>query len=128
MADDSFKLFMYDDLNYYSLAETLSYKKNSQKSELIRNKCARKRSARKLVIQEDISDDLSMVEENFNERDLRIQAGEMKPRKGGIEVSSDGMSDFDDAASRINFWKDINTKDDMYQGAIFVSNDNLVKG
>ena len=32
MGDDSFKLFMYDDLNYYSMAETLAYRKFPDKA------------------------------------------------------------------------------------------------
>ena len=72
---------------------------------------------RKAVLGDDISD-LSKIEENFNERDDRILAGEMKPRKIrkkrimseiSSSPSSDAMSSFDSEASRVNFWKDINT-------------------
>ena len=55
----------------------------------------------------------------------------MKPRRGGEklkdEISSDAVSEFDSRASRVNFWKDINTKDDMYQDAVFVAKDDLKK-
>jgi hypothetical protein len=34
-------------------------------------------------------DDLSDVEENFNERDERIYSGEMKPRKKNIHSKSE---------------------------------------
>jgi hypothetical protein len=35
--------------------------------------------------------------------------------------SSDALSSFDSDASRVNFWKDINTKDDEYaDGAVFM--------
>ena len=89
-----------------------------------------KRAIRKVVFSDSVSD-LSQIEENFNERDVRIAAGEMKPRKGKAkkadDISSDAVSDFDSRASRVNFWKDINTKDDMYQDAIFVAKDDLKK-
>ena len=83
---------------------------------------------RQIVLRDDISD-LEKIEENFNERDPRIVAGEMRPRKvkndennNGMESSdSDGMSSFDSAASRINFWKDINTSDQMYEGAVIMA-------
>ena len=52
---------------------------NPQKAELIKDGMVRSRSVRKAVLADDISD-LSKVEENFNERDDRIKAGEMKPR------------------------------------------------
>ena len=50
-----------------------------------------------MVLQDDLSEDLSMIEENFNERDMRIEAGEMRPRKGRnkSEISSDAVSHFD---------------------------------
>lgn len=38
------------------------------------------REVRQIVVRDDISD-LEKVEENFNERDPRIIAGDMKPRK-----------------------------------------------
>ena len=89
-----------------------------------------KREIRKVIFS-DSETDLSMIEENFNERDYRIEAGEMKPRRGGKkmndEISSDAVSEFDSRASRVNFWKDINTKDDMYQDAVFVAKDDLKK-
>ena len=55
----------------------------------------------------------------------------MKPRppkdeNGEAQTDSDGMSSFDSEASRINFWKDINTKDENYQGAIFFTNQNTL--
>lgn len=73
-------------------------------------------------------DDLSEVEENFNERNQRIDSGEMKPRKRYIQskfdesdqVSSDACSVYDSKASRINFWKDINIKDDIYKRSLLV--------
>lgn len=68
---------------------------------------------RQIVLEDDVKD-LHKMEENFNERDQRIEAGEMKPRrelKNEDSVDSDGMSSFDSRASRINFWKDINIKD-----------------
>tara|TARA_B110000285_G_C15014065_1_gene558030 strand:- start:781 stop:1119 length:339 start_codon:yes stop_codon:yes gene_type:complete len=88
----------------------------------------RRRSMRRKVIQEDLSEDISAIEDNFNERDVRIKAGEMKPRRKlrhndsseSDELSSDGMSHFDSDASRVNFWKDINTRDDEYGGAVIV--------
>jgi hypothetical protein len=40
----------------------------------------RKRSLRKILFKNE-NVDLSDLEENFNERDARIRAGEMKPRK-----------------------------------------------
>lgn len=52
---------------------------NPQKAELVKDGMVRSRSVRKAVLADDISD-LSKVEENFNERDDRIKAGEMKPR------------------------------------------------
>lgn len=69
---------------------------------------------RQIVLNEDVKD-LHNIEENFNERDDRIEAGEMKPRRrlnNEDSIDSDGMSSFDSKASRINFWKDINLKDD----------------
>ena len=39
--------------------------------------------------------------------------------------ASEEMSQFDSQASRINFWKDINTKDEDYQGAIFLKGNNV---
>ena len=76
-----------------------------------------------------------MIEENFNERDARIKAGEMKPRRkirhndssDSADLSSDGMSHFDSDASRVNFWKDINTKDEEYGGAVFVNKQGSMK-
>jgi len=34
------------------------------------------------------------------------------------------MSSFDSQASRVNFWKDINTRDELYAGAIVISKDD----
>ena len=51
----------------------------------------------------------------------------MKPRKFGSEKSSDAVSEFDSKTSRINFWKDINTKDEEYEGAVFLAKDELQK-
>ena len=82
----------------------------------IENGSLHKRKARKIFFSADI-EQLSDLEENFNERDSRILAGEMKPRRrikghDSDEVSSDAISNFDSEASRVNFWKDINTRDD----------------
>jgi hypothetical protein len=88
-----------------------------EKESNIRKNVMRKRSIRKVLLSDEVFD-LSEIEENFNDRDYRIEAGEMKPRKNknlkGSEISSDAVSDFDSRASRVNFWKDINTKDDDY--------------
>ena len=86
----------------------------------------KKRSIRKVLFDDD---NLSDLEENFNERDDRIEAGEMKPRKNkkDDEISSDAVSEVDSRASRVNFWKDINTKDDEYKDAVFVAKDNIKK-
>ena len=43
------------------------------------------------------------------------------------EESSDASS-FDSEASRINFWRDINTKDDDYVNAVIVSNNKANMG
>ena len=40
------------------------------------------------------------------------------------EQKSSGESSYDSLASRINFWKDINTKDHNYKNAIIVSKSN----
>lgn len=37
------------------------------------------------------------------------------------ESKNSGESSYDSLASRINFWKDINTKDNNYKNAIIVS-------
>ena len=80
---------------------------------------------RRLVLSEHITE-LSDLEENFNERDARIEAGDMKPRRrtsynDSSARSSDAVSSFDSEASRVNFWKDINTKDHEYaEGAVFL--------
>ena len=75
-----------------------------------------------MVLQEDVSD-LSYIENNFNERDARIEAGDMIDQDKDSQ-DSDQLSSFDSQASRVNFWKDINTKDDEYRGAIFLHADN----
>lgn len=36
------------------------------------------------------------------------------------DSSSCAMSSFDSESSRVNFWKDINTKDEEYQNAVFL--------
>ena len=85
----------------------------------------KKRDMRRLVLSQDITE-LSDLEENFNERDARIEAGDMKPRRrasinDSSARSSDALSSFDSDASRVNFWKDINTKDEEYaEGAVFM--------
>lgn len=46
----------------------------------------------------------------------------MKEEQPGSSESS-----FDSVASRINFWKDINTSDDLYKNSIIVSNQQKAK-
>ena len=42
----------------------------------------------------------------------------MGSAKADSDKSSDAMSDFDSEASRVNFWKDINTKDPLNNALI----------
>ena len=85
---------------------------------------------RQIVLEDDVKD-LDKIEENFNERDWRIEAGEMKPRrelKNEDSIDSDGMSSFDSKASRINFWKDINIKDTEFDENTIVLNNSKALG
>lgn len=70
------------------------------------------------------------MELNFNERDDRIEAGDMKPRrelKNEDSIDSDGMSSFDSRASRVNFWKDINIKDHFDDNTIVMDSKKAVE-
>ena len=58
------------------------------------------RSVRRIVLSSELSDDISDIEENFNERDAREEAGE-------VFEANDLMSSFDSQASRQNFWKEL---------------------
>lgn len=56
------------------------------------------------------------------------ETGEDYSSHSSDERGSDGeesseASSFDSEASRINFWRDINTKDEEYTNAVIVSND-----
>lgn len=44
------------------------------------------------------------------------------------DEESSEVSSFDSEASRINFWRDINTKDDDYVNAVIVSNNKANMG
>ena len=133
---EHYGMLLLDDLKFNAVARYKLYKYGDwEKGDLIKDALCRKRSVRKAVLDEDISD-LSKIEENFNERDVRIKAGEMKPRKERAKKaigekssssSSDAMSSFDSEASRVNFWKDINTKDDIYRQAIVITKDDKDK-
>ena len=60
---------------------------------------------RQIVVQDYIKN-LERVENNFDERDARIEAGdtfEYYQQQDSIEISS-----YDSHASRVNYWKDIN--------------------
>ena len=42
------------------------------------------------------------------------------------DSSSCAMSSFDSESSRVNFWKDINTKDEEYQNAVFLKDTMVI--
>ena len=71
--------------------------------------------------------DLKRIEDNFNEVRERAKAKKLKRKEMIRTISSDesysgssNLSCFDSEASRVDFWKDINTKDSDYQNAVIV--------
>ena len=57
--------------------------------------------------------------------DLRIAAGDIELNSAGSVDTSDMMSSFDSESSRINFWKEINIKDDdLNKNVVILSNKN----
>jgi hypothetical protein len=62
-------------------AKLINNNGDPEEIEKLRKNIMPKREIRKVVFS-DSETDLSMIEENFNERDYRIEAGEMKPRRG----------------------------------------------
>ena len=57
--------------------------------------------------------------------DLRIAAGDIELNSAGSVDTSDMMSSFDSESSRINFWKEINIKDeDLSKNVVILSNKN----
>ena len=65
------------------------------------------------------------MESNFNEKVERKKAKEQQQHDSS---SCESLSSFDSQASRVNFWKDINTKDGDYgNSAIFIKSKNEAK-
>ena len=96
----NYEFLLFDDLKFQTVANHLLFKDGdyNKGSEAFHQNLT-SRELRKVVLRDDVSD-LSKLEENFNERDDRIMAGEMKPRKvkrpdGQYSTDSDGMSSFD---------------------------------
>ena len=57
--------------------------------------------------------------------DCRIAAGDIELNSAGSVDTSDMMSSFDSESSRINFWKEINIKDeDLSKNVVILSNKN----
>ena len=126
MGGDAYGPLIYDDLKFQAMAQhKLVQDGQVELYDQIDENKVKKRDMRRLVLSEDITE-LSDLEENFNERNARIEAGDMKPRRRASynessNRSSDAVSSFDSDASRVNFWKDINTKDEEYaDGAVFM--------
>ena len=76
-------LLLFDDLKMATVASAklLTNKGDPEEIEKLRKGIMPKREVRKVIFS-DSETDLSQIEENFNERDVRIEAGEMKPRRG----------------------------------------------
>lgn len=83
LLNDSYGLLLFDDLKMISVASVklLNNNGDSEDIEKLKKGIMPKREIRKVLFS-DSESDLSKIEENFNERDDRIAAGEMKPRKG----------------------------------------------
>ena len=111
----NYEFLLFEDLQFQSMAKSKMFEKNQfDKGVDVWNNKLKSRELRQIVLEDDVKD-LKQVEENFNERDDRIEAGDMRPRRelrNEDSVDSDGMSSFDSRASRVNFWKDINIKDE----------------
>ena len=75
-------------------------------------------------------DNVARVENDFQEKRALKKANKLLVREHYLkEITSDESSDssfksyFDSEASRIDFWKDINTKDDEYLDSVILSKD-----
>ena len=97
-------LIQLDDLQFDAIAKNkLLQQKQVETSENIDQ--MEDLEIRQIVVKDYIRN-LEKIENNFDERDARIEAGdnfEYYQQQDSIEISS-----YDSHASRVNFWKDIN--------------------
>ena len=72
---------------------------------------------------------LKRLNKTFQDSNKELEGDKLNDHNESSSVSSSfsntdssgwSMSSFDSEASRVNYWKDINTKDDDYKDAVFM--------
>eukprot|EP00347_Sterkiella_histriomuscorum_P019503 403341380 len=104
------------DLRFETMAKYKSLKKKDVLThDQITQRVLRRRSIRRLVLEDEI-EDLSDLEDNIEEEGRSQSVDDITED----ETQNSGNSSFDSQASKVAFWKDINTKDSDYKQAVII--------